>query len=283
LPFSAVGVMSAHMMCLEAMSEGWIWACTLVGDEVHGAVFQRASVLAGLDDQRRLAYVRHCFEASDIFADVTDIQIGRPAAAGLSVVDDPVLADRYLLIGDAALARDPIASHGLVQAIRGGVQAAVAALTILDEAGDTHAALSFLRHKHRESVEAARLATLRAYADQSRFQTPFWSGYGQPETPKALPEIKQGPMMLVAPLTRAPILESDRIRWAPAIELPATQDFMTGYGPVSALDIAAACRPPAPLQDIATRLGRQHDMRVVFEALERLTLGGGLAQAPQTV
>ena len=93
------------------------------------------------------------------------------------------------------------------------------------------------------------------------------------------PEIGQGAVTLAAPLTRAPVLENDRIRWRPAIELSASDSFLTDSGSITALDIAAACRPAAPLPEIANRLGRQHDMPAVFEVLERLTLGGAFVQA----
>ncbi|MGC1505270.1 MAG: tryptophan 7-halogenase [Sulfitobacter sp.] len=279
LPFTAQGDLPAHTMWLEAMPAGWIWACTLSDRTLQGVVFQPATILAGKDGLARAAYVTSCLTKSDTFADMRAINAGKPTAAGLSAAGDPVVTDRHLLVGDAALARDPIASHGLVHAMRSAVQSAIAVLTILDRAGDTRAAHSFLRHKHREAFAAAQRATQRAYADQSRFQTAFWAEIAPLETLPALPVILEGPVTLAAPLTRAPVLEADRIRWAAAIELPVTDEFVTALGAVTALDIAAACRPAASLHDIANRLGRQHDMPLVFEVLERLTLGGAFAQA----
>jgi 2-polyprenyl-6-methoxyphenol hydroxylase-like FAD-dependent oxidoreductase len=277
--FSAHGDLPAYRMFLEAAPSSWIWACSLSGGAVHGALFQRADVLAGLNAPARTDYVAAGLAGSKIFANLTDIETGKPTAAGLSAVKDPLVSERHILVGDAALARDPIASHGLVHAMRSGVQGAISVMTLLDRACDNHAAHSFLRHKHREAVAAAQLATQRAYADQSRFQTPFWGEFEPPETPRELPKIGQGPVKLSAPLTRAPVLERDRIRWKPAIELPAIDGFLTTSEAVTALDIAAACRPAASLPEIANRLGRQHDMPLVFQVLERLTLGGAFVQA----
>lgn len=279
LPFSAQGNVPAHTMWLEAMPTGWIWACRPADDAVQGILFQRAGMLTRKDARARTAYVTACLAGSESFSNVSVIAAGKPVAAGLSAAEDPVMSDRHLLVGDAALARDPIASHGLVHAMRSAVQTAIAVLTILDPAGDRHAAQSFLRHKHREAVLAARLATQRAYADQTRFQTPFWTGTAPPEPSPVLPDIAHGSVMLAAPLTRAPVLQDERIRWAAAIEMPVVNEFLTTLGAITASEIAAACRPAASLHEIAIRLGRQHDMPLVFEVLERLTLGGAFVQA----
>lgn len=283
LPFTARGESPAFMMGLEALPDGWFWACSLPEGQVQGVVFQPAAALAGEGAAARAAYLRACLAESDCFPYLSAITVGKPAAAGLSAVGDPVVTARHLLVGDAALARDPIASHGLVHALRSGVQTAIAALTILDPTGDDHAAQSFLRHKHQAAVVAAQLATDRAYADQSRFQTAFWTARSAHEAQSAPAALAlQGPVTLAAPLTRAPVLSQDRIHWAPAIELRAQDDFLTGLGPVTALDVAAACRPAAPLKEIANRLGRQHDMPLVFKLLERLTLGGAFVQVRPT-
>ncbi|WP_281993276.1 NAD(P)/FAD-dependent oxidoreductase [Sulfitobacter geojensis] len=279
LPFSAVNDLPPHQMWLEALPDGWVWACSLGGGVVQGAVFQRAAVLAGMRGPARAAYVADCLAGTDTFVGARGIDAGQPAAAGLSATADPLVSERHILVGDAALARDPIASHGLVHAMRSGVQGALAVLTALDRDCDSHAAFSFMRDKHREAVAAARLATQRAYADQSRFETPFWATCVPPRVIPDQPDIGQGAVTLAAPLTRAPVLENDRIRWRPAIELASTDSFLTGSGSITALDIAAACRPAASLPEIANRLGRQHDMPAVFEVLERLTLGGAFVQA----
>lgn len=283
LPFAAQGDLPAFSMWLEAMAQGWIWVSALPDGTLHGAVFQPPEVLAGMGTEERLTYLAACFSRSANLNQLHGIAAGKPMAAGFSAVDDPLVSARHLLVGDAALARDPIASHGLVHALRSGVQAAVAAKTILDPDLDTRAAHSFLRHKHRAAVAAARFATQGAYADQCRFMTKFWADMPLPEPPAALPRVTQGLVTLAAPLTRAAVLGHDRIHWAPAIKLLAVDDFLTEAGGLNALDVAAACRPAASLHEIANRLGRQHDRRLVFRVLERLTLGGAFVQAGLSV
>lgn len=278
LPFTARGAPHAHTMHLAALEAGWIWAVTQADGTAHGAVFQRAATLAGLCLSKRAQYAAHVFAHAEMFRDLSTVETGRPLAAGLSIVDDPVVSDRHIVIGDAALARDPIASHGLVHAMRTAVQAAIAVRTILDPATDTRAALRFVRHKHAVAAAAARRATEQAYRDQSMYSTAFWQQTGSaPQPPAMIGADASGVVSLATPLTRAPVLETDRIRWAPAISLPGTADFITAIGPITALEIAAACRPAASLHEIARRLGRQHSLPVVFEVLEKLTLGGAFA------
>lgn len=281
LAFSARSAAPARTMWLEALPDGWLWGCSDGADGVHGVLFQRSAVFSGMRARGRRDHLCGQLSRSVSFAGVTDIKTGRPMAAGLSAVADPVLTPRHVLAGDAALARDPIASHGLVHAIRSGVQVAAAVRTVLDPAGDNHAALSFLRHKHTEAVQAARLATARAYGDQGQCAGDFWTQHAEALNEEPLPQIGSGPVTLAAPLTRAPVLEGESIRWKPAIALPARQDFFTGFGPVSALDIAAACRPSAPLSGVAQRLRRQHAAPVVADVLHHLAQGGAFAQASE--
>jgi hypothetical protein len=61
--------------------------------------------------------------------------------------------------------------------------------------------------------------------------------------------------------------------------LPRTGDFAITLGPVSALDIASACRPAASLPELAARLGRLHSRSAVSAALDQLVAGGALARA----
>jgi 2-polyprenyl-6-methoxyphenol hydroxylase-like FAD-dependent oxidoreductase len=279
LPFDARCDVPCYRMWLDALPDGWLWAASLENGQIHGAIFQNASAFSGLSPQDRLALARRQLRQASAFSNARNLSVGTPVAAGLSAVQDPITSPRHVLIGDAALARDPIASHGLVHALRSGIQAAVAVRTILDPTEDTQAAFAFLRQKHVEAVSSAREATARAYTDQSRFTGPFWAERSESTDAQTAPQIGSGPVTLADPLTRAPVLETDRIRWAPAITLPARGGFFTKFGTITARDIAAACRPAAPLQEIATRLGRVHAMPLVFDILQHLTLGGAFAQA----
>ncbi|MCR9156277.1 MAG: lycopene cyclase family protein [Rhodobacteraceae bacterium] len=283
LPFCAESAVASHRMWLNALPCGWLWASSLAAGQVYGALFQQAAALAGATPQMRLEYARRQLAQTQVFPKPSSVSVGKPIAAGLSAVADPIVSSRHILIGDAALARDPIASHGLVHAIRSGVQAAVAVKTILDNDRTSDPAYAFLRHKHAETVAAARQATSRAYSDQSRYSGSFWELF-KPLSENSKMEMPSGGVLaLASPLTRAPVLDTDCIRWAPALEMPAVNGFFTGQGSLTALDIAAACRPSASLPTIAERLIQAHPVRLVMDVLEHLLLNGAFVQTPLPV
>ena len=278
LPFQAMAHENPHKMFLEAQVDGWLWAASTPGDSLHGAVFLASNMLAGTTQETRNGLVVAALSGMRLVSGAQLHQMGRPVAAGFSAADEPVAAARHILIGDAAIARDPIASHGVVHAIRSGVQAAVAACTILDKQTDSRAALAFLRHKHSQTVQAARIATDAAYADQSLHDSAFWR-QRRKELVRSAPANTSDVVPVAIELTRAPVLNEDRIRWAPAIALPETSDFFIAHGTIKAVDVAAASRPAASLETIAKRLARSHNIRCVADVIETLCAGGALPQA----
>lgn len=282
LPFSGTQQTpsSSHML-IEALPEAWVWAACLASGAVHGAIFQQASALAGVTLASRAASAERRLSKSRALPDLANVGFSRPQSAEFAAVPDPVLSDTRLVIGDAALARDPIASHGLVHALRTAVQAAAVVRTVLDPQLDSEAAYAFIRHKHRDAMKNARLATAQAYADQSLFDTPFWHRVAAlPSAPEPAAISPSEPLRLSSPLTRAPVLDSGTIRWAPAITLPVIDDFIIMHGAISAVDIAACCQPPASLPELAARLARWHDQASVMAVLEHLIRGGALTHGP---
>ncbi len=279
LPFS-VGIANRidAGMYLEALADGWVWAASTGDGQLHGAVFQYASTLAGMRQSERAAYGSSCLDQCGCIPQAnTEPVFYTPGAANFDALADPVISDTCFAIGDAALARDPVASHGLVHALRSGVQAAAVVRTILSSQHPSDAAYAFLRHKHEDACRHAMLATARAYADQQRFNTAFWQRFSPPE-PQAQPLsfAVSDVLTLSEPMTRAPILAGDTISWAPAIYLPLHQDYASYIGKLSATDIGNAVRPAAAMPEIAARLQRSHDHKTVTDALKILLDSGAL-------
>jgi len=266
------------LMVLEALADGWLWACVLPSGLVRGAVHLPAAALAGLSADRRAARLARDLAASDLGLPGR-LVAGDVAPAMLQAAPDPFAAPRVLRIGDAALAQDPVAAHGLTHALRSGVQAASAVATLLDPQGAADAARDFIRTRHQAAVRSAETATARALADQARHRGGFWAvrreASGPPPTP--WPALT-GPLRL-APLIRAAEMQGGRIRWAPALWLPGTGQAQTRFGPLTAETIALALDRPGRLAELAQRLARVTDAATAAAILRHLMDGGALQAA----
>ncbi len=86
---------------------------------------------------------------------------------------DPPAGDRWLAVGDAALAFDPLSSQGILTALYTGMLGAQALDAFL---GGHHAALDRYRERLAAIAAAYRRNRLHAYAGESRWPgSPFWS------------------------------------------------------------------------------------------------------------
>lgn len=272
---------AAAMMQIEALEDGWLWACTLPDGRLSGQLFLDATALAGLGRPAQKALLARRLAAT--YPGVEPMA-GRVAPAMLEAVDDPFAGDFVLRIGDAALARDPIASHGLLHALRSGAQAAAAVTTLLDPDGDAAAARAFIRDRHHRAAEAALTATAQAYGDQARLRSPFW----QMRAPAPLPPPRtqpwpplSRPLTLATPVRKVAMLDAGRIRWTPAIWLATSAEAVPRLGPLCATTLAGLLTPPAPLTELSGRLDRAVGPAASQAILRRLLDEGALAPAGQ--
>jgi hypothetical protein len=283
-------------LSLEALAIGWAFQASLPTGRVSGAVFLSPDALAGLDASRRTALAVDLLGravradpsgaarrtvAPGGLAERGTMTIGAPVPARFGAAAEVVPAAGLIRVGDTALARDPIASHGLVHALRTGLQAAAAAVTMLDPGADSGAATSFLEARHQEAVRAARTATLRAYNEQDRFESPFWTAVPHPPA-KAVPLLAPAPgveLALSGPLVRAAALAGGRIVWADAIELRGSGERIARVGPLSARQLACLCDPPAPLAVLEARLAQVVPPDAAHAILGRLVAEGSLIAA----
>ena len=266
-------------MRIEALEVGWLWTAVLPGGRISGQLFLPAVALVGLDHRARRALLGQ--HLAEVFPGMA-AEPGRIAPAMLAAIDDPFVGPSLLRLGDAALARDPIASHGLVHALRSGAQAAAAVATLLDPTCDPAPARAFLRDRHQRAVTAARMATAQAYADQTRVRSPFWRGQAAPPPlpTRSWPPLSR-PLELAAPLQQVPVLTADRIRWAQGIWLDTSGEAAPRLGPLTAPALARLLTPPAPLSELSARLQRAVGPAAGQAILRRLLDEGALAPAGQ--
>jgi hypothetical protein len=270
-------------MLLQSLAEGWLWACLLPGGLLSGSVFLPASNLAGCDARGRAGLLARLLAGSDIGVP-RDMSAGPVAPAALQVAEDPFAGPRIIRTGDAALARDPIASHGLVHALRSGAQAAAAAATLLDPQGEADAARSFIRERHRAAAKSAAEATARAHAEQARHRTAFWEAAAM--TPPSPPASVRWPALTrplaLAPLTRAAVLEGGRIRWEEALWLPRSGQAASRFGQVTAGRLAQLLAQPAPIAQLSARLAGDFGPGLAQGILQQLLDEGALVASPAT-
>jgi flavin-dependent dehydrogenase len=168
------GLPAVARTALAPFADGWAW---LAGDGSGSATIQVVLGDAGgrPDLRARLGgALAICPEAR------AWVEGGRPASrvvarhAGMSRAVSAIDAGR-IRIGDAALALDPLAGHGVFEAVASATAAVAVVATILERPGDADLARTF----HAERVEHAFLRFARTARDFYRLEErwperPFW-------------------------------------------------------------------------------------------------------------
>lgn len=265
LPFSIQGDDPVGMSLIAA-PQGWVWQALLDGQR-DGAFFCAPETLAQTTQHDRLRLIR---EATGLAG---ALQLRKPVAATLAAASAPVGPHRVIRLGDAALARDPIGAHGLTHALRSATHAAAAARTLLLYPQESDAAESFLTLRHSADLRAARAATTRAYAEQSRHPTPFWQVTAQPG---AIRPANEALLRLAAMPSDVPELRDGRISWTSGLRFTANDTAAVRIGPFAAKDLLSALARPGTLSDFATRLARLGPHHAVAPVLDQLIAEGAL-------
>lgn len=269
-------------MLIEAVAEGWIWACHHPSGRLGGAFFCDPALLRG-GETARVGAVRRALGAGRSANAVQRLDIGTPTDASMLAAGVGAIGGRALRIGDCALARDPVTAHGIAHALRSGAQAAAAVATILHPGCDDAAAEAFLSDRHAEAAAAAGRAMMQAYAEQGRVDGPFWAA--RRTAPAAIPAEAapalrgQDRVNLCAPMIRAAVLEDGLIRWASALQMPLHGRPAARLGPAPAGAVAAMLRDAPPLRDLADRLSSAFGASAGPAILRQLIDGGALMSA----
>lgn len=179
----------SHLTLLEAMEYGWWYAARLPGGRLAVAVASDGETIRAADLSlpegwhARLAATRHLSAALGGSRFVDGSLRAWPAHSFL--LDRPA-GERWLAVGDAASAYDPISSQGIHKALAGGLLAADALHRRL--AGEA-AAFDGYAAALRDGF--ARYAANRAYfyARETRWPTaPFWRNRRERTLAASLPE-----------------------------------------------------------------------------------------------
>jgi flavin-dependent dehydrogenase len=218
---------------IEAGQDGWYWGVPLPDGTYNTLAFVdpnwfRSAPGSTMSDRflgliDRSSLMEECREA-ELIAPVRAID-ATPYLAGDCV------APTRILLGDAALAIDPISSSGVQKAIQSALSGAIVANTLLRRPGLTDAALSFYRAQLTEASERHRRWAAGHYRDVAdKCDRPFWRDRSAPPAaidPPPLPAfdisaLATMPVELSPELefVRTPCLRGDFVSLASALHHP---------------------------------------------------------------
>ncbi len=206
----------APALWTESLPDGWLWAIRDRTDRCLVSLFVDPSSLPTDRVQlweRTLSESRLAAEMASSHRTTLHLQEATPAAA------ENVFARSLVHLGDAALARCPLASQGLSAAISDGQSAAIALHSLLAGSATEPVVAEFLNSRHQQAVQRHVKFLAESYAATS-FDTPYWQSRGAASS-RAQPLLTglDQPVVLAAQwqIRPHPTLEGDCIRVAPCL------------------------------------------------------------------
>lgn len=163
---------------LEAVDEGWWYAAPLP----EGRQVMTLMTLMRLfprDRTQRLAFWRRSLDRSRLLAPLcTDGVLDLAVFPATGAIRKELSGARWLAVGDAAAAYDPLHGLGIVAALTKGIAAA----TLLTSSGKLQAAFELYTDTERDGFAAYDQTRRRLYAEAAvgRRQSLFWSAFPGP-------------------------------------------------------------------------------------------------------
>jgi flavin-dependent dehydrogenase len=186
------------------------------------------------------AFIRERLSTVDAalpFLDTAATEVHALARTSGAVLAPEVCGDRWLRVGDAAMAADPLSGNGIFQSLSSALQAPMVVHTLLNHPADAPHARRF----HTERVQGLfqRFARIGRdfYAQEARWaEQPFWAA--RRAWPDALPA--HGADADSAPrIEQRPVVDRDRIRLA---EVLVTAGQPLGIWHVDGVEVAPLWR-----------------------------------------
>jgi flavin-dependent dehydrogenase len=258
--------------------QGWYW----FADDGQGRLdLQAVSAPAGSDS--RAALQRRLFRRESLPALILERLTSaaacgpwRACAAG-GLCREPASLPGRLLVGDAALAVDPLSGHGIYEAVA-GAPAHVAAMNTWLHGGDWQLVRSFMQERSQETWRRKLAAAGGFYAEVAGVsRDPFWRETAGGYAAVAAALASKGPMLHdpVLRVQRRPVLNGARIELQRVVVSPHWPRGVWRHGDVDLAALLDCCGPQGEnLADAARRL--QRPPAAVQAALHWLRLQGAL-------
>ena len=227
---------------IEAGEDGWYWGVPLPDGSYNTLVFvdlfEFKSMLGATLTERFLRLL----DRSSLMQDCRGAELIAPVAAidATPYLAADCVAPNRIVLGDAALAIDPISSSGVQKAIQTALSGAIVANTLLRRPGSTDAALGFYRAQLNDASERhCRRATghYREVAEHS--DRPFWrqrAGTAATEPAPPPPIDARGLASTPVELSRelefvsTPCLQGDFVSLASALHHPRLENPLVFLG-----------------------------------------------------
>jgi 2-polyprenyl-6-methoxyphenol hydroxylase-like FAD-dependent oxidoreductase len=229
---------------IEALREGWVWWARLTDGSCYAIAFMDPA-LRRQSGQLSIEKIYTAFlsEAAVSRDCLGGSRMDRVRACDASaLLANKVIGSDWILVGDSAVALEPISAQGIQVALKLGCQSAAVVHTLLSDASSAPVAETFYRGQCQAiAARHARVAT-EFYAGPKRFRhDPFWMARTSHHTNPALGSATAGlvdsttllRLSTDASFRRLPCLVGDRICLKTALDHPSLDGPVAYLGNVA--------------------------------------------------
>jgi flavin-dependent dehydrogenase len=235
---------------VEALPDGWAWSAPRA-DGSYCAVAFIDPQLRGRSGPRGIEAIYRAFISStaDIGPRLRGAQMDSLGACDASAtVANEVIGSDWILVGDSAVALEPMSAQGIQVAIKLGCQGAVVAHSVICDKSRAPMAETFYREQCRAIAERHRRATTNFYASPKRFKhEPFWAKRAPTNNKPAatsvrIPAVSAKTLLRISSessIREVPCLIGDRICLHAALTHPSFDSPVSHVGSVAVATLLA--------------------------------------------
>ncbi|NBA94981.1 NAD(P)/FAD-dependent oxidoreductase [Pseudomonas sp. R5(2019)] len=257
------GVPGGPASAIESLPDGWAWMARhadgscywqLTVDVASAQLPEKNQLLEFCRQRRRQSALVH-----DLFGDTEETGLELHARSSTAILAQPVCGERWLRVGDAAMAVDPLSGNGIFQSLSSALQAPAVINTLLQK--PERAALA--RQFHQQRVEQLFWRFARTGRDfyaleQQWGEQPFWqarSHWPDAQVAHAAPDFS------ALKVVKAPVL---RDGWIDAAQVVITPDQPLGIWHLQGVELAPLVQrlKREPAQQVLAHLNLEQQRNV---------------------
>ena len=226
---------------VESLEDGWAWMARRADGQCYWQWTLDVASAQLPSKAQLLDYCRQRRQASalarEFFGAAPEVDLQLQARSSTAILCPQVCGERWIRVGDAAMAVDPLSGNGIFQSLSSALQAPTVINTLLRK--PERAALAQRFHQQRVEQLFLRFARIGRdfYADEQRWrEQPFWRARRQwPDAEVAHAEVDFAALRI----ERAPVLKEGFVDEA---EVVITADQPLGIWHVQGVELAPLVR-----------------------------------------